>query len=181
MKKISLLTFVLLTLTSSTFAQTSLSAGLNATGSMNVGYWGVSAIIEAQHQLTPRFSADISLNGFHDLAPHEELLPNVKVSDYHRSIYSNLGLNFKLIDRTIDWSLGAGGTYQIGSEQYLQSASYYGEELTDYHIEKNKFSRFGMFVKNTIDFGESVSFNITVYKFEFWGEYMSIGPSFSIN
>ncbi|MDZ7659477.1 hypothetical protein [Fodinibius sp.] len=181
MKKISLLTFILFTLASSTFAQTSLSAGLNATGSMNVGYWGVSATIEAQHQLTPRLSADISLNGFHDLAPHEELLPNVKVSDYHRSVYSDLGLNFKLIDRKVDWSIGAGGSYQIGSEQYLQSASYYGEELTDYHIEKNNFSRFGVFVKNTIDFGQSVSLNIIVYRFEFWGEYMSIGPSFSIN
>ena len=180
MKKLSLLTFVLLTVISSTFAQTSFSAGLNATGSMNASYWGASAIMEAQHQLTSRLNGDLSLSLFHDLAPRDKQ-PGIEANDYHRSIYSNLGLNFKLVDRTVDWSIGVGGTYQLGSEQYIQSSRYRGDQLLDYSIAKTNFSRFGVFVKNALNFSPTFSFNITVYRFDYWGEYLSFGPTFKIN
>lgn len=179
MKKLSLISLLLLAITLSSLAQTSLSVGANATGSMNVSYWGASAIIEAQYQLTSRLTAGLSLNGFHDLAPGDDQ-PGFEANDYHRSVYSNLGLNFKLIDQTVDWSIGAGGTYQIGSEQYIQSTSYRGDMLLDYSVEKNSFSRSGYFVKNTLGIGQRISFNITVYRFTYWGEYISLGPSFAI-
>ena len=147
---------------------------------MDVSFWGASAIVEAQHQFTPRFNADVSLNGFHDLAPKHNQ-PGIEPNDYHRSLYANLGLNFKLIDQTVDWSIGAGGTYQIGSEQYIQSSSYRGDQLMDYSIEETNISRFGVFVKNSLNLSKTFSFNITVYRFDYWGEYLSFGPSFKIN
>lgn len=100
--------------------------------------------------------------------------------EYHRSFYTDLGLNVKLINRAADWSIGAGGAYQIGAEKYVSEAGWRGDQLDFYRAEKTNSSRFGIFVKNTVEFGEVVSLNLTVYRFNFWAEYMSFGPSFKI-
>lgn len=162
-------------------AQTVVSAGLNGAETTSKGFWGINPTVEIKHHMTSTFNADLRINGFFDLMPAHELMQHIKVRDFHRSVYSDLGLNLKITDRYIDWSIGVGGTYQIGREQFLQSASFYGEELMFYDIRRTDISRFGIFVRNTLDFGHTVSLNLTVYRFEYWGEYMSLGPSFRLN
>lgn len=76
--------------------------------------------------------------------------------------------------------LNAGGSYQIGGERYISTASYYGGELIDYRFEETDFSGFGIFIKNSVEFNRSVSLNLTVYRYSFLGEYISFGPSFKI-
>lgn len=180
MKKLLLTLIIFFLSLSSSFAQTSLFGGLNAAGSTNVGFWGLNPTMEVEHTLFGNLNADLRLNGFFDLGPNENL-PGVKAKDYHRSIYSDLGLNLKIIDQKVDWSIGAGGSYQIGTEKFIDEFAYNGNTLVHYDTRKVDFSRFGLFIKNTVALGEAVSFNLTVYKFNFWGEYISFGPSFKIN
>ncbi|MDZ7659489.1 hypothetical protein [Fodinibius sp.] len=180
MKKLFSSLFIFFLTISSSFAQTSFFGGLNVAGSTNVGFWGLNPTAEVEQKIFGNLNADFRLNGFVDLGPNENI-PGVNTKDYHRSIYSDLGLNFKLIDRKVDWSIGAGGSYRIGTEKFVDEVGYNGNTLVHYDTRKINFSGFGIFVKNTIGFGKNVSLNLTVYRFNFWGEYMSVGPSFKIN
>lgn len=179
-KLIPLLTiFMLGSGTSISTAQTSLFAGLNVAESTNVGFWGVNPTVEVQQNITTNTTVDLRLNGFLDIAPKESE-PELRGKEYHRSFYADLGLNVRLIDRSVDWIIGAGGSYQIGGERYISTASYYGGELIDYRFEETDFSGFGIFIKNSVEFNRSVSLNLTVYRYSFLGEYISFGPSFKI-
>lgn len=181
MKKLFLSLFIFFLTISSSFAQTSFFGGLNIAESTNKGFWGLNPTLEVEQNIASNLNIDLRINGFFDVHPNAELMKNVKIQEHHRSFYSDLGLNVKIINKKVDWSIGAGGSYQVGGERYLSGAGYYDGELTEYQIYSNNFSRVGFFIKNTLDFGEAVSFNLTVYRFRFWGEYMSFGPSFKLN
>jgi len=139
MKKLFLSLFIVFLTISSSFAQTSFFGGLNIAESTNKEFWGLNPTLEVEQNITSNLNIDLRVNGFFDVHPNQVLMPNVKVQEYHRSFYSDLGLNIKVIDKKVDWSVGAGGSYQIGGEQYLGGAGYYDGELTDYHIEKKIF------------------------------------------
>jgi hypothetical protein len=180
MKKL-FLSFTIISLSLSlSFGQTSLKGGINGAGSTNKGFWGLNPNLAIEHNLFGDLNADFRLNGFVDIGPNEKI-SGADVTDYHRSLYSDLGISYKLINRKVDWSIGGGGSYQIGVEKYVATAGWTGDRLDFYETEKTNFSRFGLFLKNTISFGEAVSVNLTVYRFDFWGEYISFGPSFHIN
>jgi hypothetical protein len=180
MKKIFFSVVIFFLTISSSFAQTSFFGGLNAVNSTNKGFFGLNPTLEIEQNIFGNLNADFRFNVFFDLGPNENI-PGVDTKDYHQSIYSDLGLNFKLIDRKVDWSIGGGGSYRIGAEKYVSGAGWTGDRLDFYETKRTNFSGFGIFVESTIGFGEKVSLNLTVYKFNFWGEYMSIGPSFKIN
>lgn len=180
MKKLAILSILLFVISVSSLAQTSVYLGLNAATSTNVGFWGANPTFEIEHEIISNVHIDLRLNGFIDLKSDSELFPNVEVQEYHRSFYSDLGLNIKIIDRRIGWSVGGGVSYQLGSERYLESLGKRNGELLDFNIETDNFSRFGLYVNNAFYFGESISININVYGFRYWGEYMSIGPSFRV-
>lgn len=181
MKKLFLSLFIIFLTFSSSVAQTSFLAGLNIAESTNVGFVGLNPTLEVEQPLTFHISANATLNGFWDVYRVEESEPLFKKESYHRSFYSDLGLNVKIIDKTVDWSIGTGGSYQVGVQNYVDEAGWRGGELEFYDTRKTNFSRFGMLIRNTIGFGEVVNLNINIYRFNFWGEYMSVGTSFKLN
>lgn len=179
MKKLFSTLLFLLLMSSICLGQTSFFGGLNAAESTNKGFWGINPTVGIQHPVSTNFNINLRLNGFLDLKPKSDI-PQFQGKNYHRSFYSDLGIDFRIIDRAVDWSIGAGGSYQVGVEKYVSGAGWYGDKLTSYKTEKNSFSRFGVFIKNSIKFGETVSLNMTIYRFTFWGDYLSFGPSFKI-
>jgi hypothetical protein len=172
--------FYLYLTTPAAFAQSSVYAGMNVAETTNVGFWGINPTLELRREVAPGINLSLRLNGFLDVMPQKEE-PAFKGQYYHRSLYSDLGIDLKLVDRAADLSVGLGGTYQVGTEEYILAASYQGDEVISYRTEKTNLSRLGMFVKSTVDFGDEVSLNLTVYRFSYWGEYFSLGPSFRIN
>ncbi|MEL7834658.1 hypothetical protein [Fodinibius sp. Rm-B-1B1-1] len=180
MRKVFLSIIFLSFLTTISLAQPSIKAGLNIAESTNVGFVGLNPTLEVEQRLISNISANVTLNGFWDFNQVEEYEPLFKEKSYHRSFYSDLGLNIKIIDKAVDWSIGAGGSYQVGVEKYVDTAGWRDGQLQFYDTRKTNFSRFGILISNTIGFGKVVNLNINIYRFNFWGEYMSIGTSFNL-
>lgn len=176
MKKLTLTSALLLLFTTAGLAQTSFHAGLNGALSTSAGFWGINPSVETNHKLSGRLNAEFRLNGFFDLSP-DPLVSGVAINEYHRSIYSDFGLNYKLIDRTMDWDIAAGATIRFGKEQYFSSASWRGDELKSYKTEQVNLTSAGFYLKNSIGVGKALRFNLTLYRFTYLGEYMSFGPS----
>ena len=74
--------------------------------------------------------------------------------------------------------MGFGGTYRLGKEQYVSSIAYRGKKLVDYNIDAKNLSGFVFYLKNTVGFGEHLQLNLSIYRFNFTGQFWSIGPAY---
>lgn len=164
-------------MTTSAFAQTSISGGINAAESTNLGFWGINPSLEIQHKLNSSFYADFNINGFLDLSRGEQN-HEFRRKTYHKSLLTDLGINYQVINNSMSWAIGIGGTYRIGNEQYVSSTSYRGSTLVDYKIDSHNLSGFGYYLRNTMGFGKHLQLNLTVYRFDFTGQFWSVGPSY---
>lgn len=174
--------FLLVLMYSSTvFAQHRYAAGLNLGYSSSVGFVGINPHLTLHQPLSNRVDFTASARAFFDLNMNNERVLNQTINEFHRSAFLDIGLDILLVDRFTSWSINVGPSVNFNHESYVETYGMVGDQLMDLRISNLKQFEFGYFVNNSIGFGEVIDLNLTIHSYSYFGQYITIGPSFSIN